>query len=49
VATGLVHRPRILFLDEPTTGLDPEVRASMWEQISGLAREEGLTILLTKH
>jgi ABC-2 type transport system ATP-binding protein len=49
VATGLVHRPRILFLDEPTTGLDPEVRASMWEQISGLAREEGLTILLTTH
>jgi ABC-2 type transport system ATP-binding protein len=49
VATGLVHRPRILFLDEPTTGLDPEVRAAMWEQISGLARDEGLTILLTTH
>jgi ABC-2 type transport system ATP-binding protein len=49
VALGLVHRPGILFLDEPTTGLDPEVRSAMWEEISGLAREEGLTILLTTH
>jgi ABC-2 type transport system ATP-binding protein len=49
IATGLIHRPRVLFLDEPTTGLDPEVRADMWEEISQLAREEGITILLTTH
>jgi ABC-2 type transport system ATP-binding protein len=49
VALGLVARPRVLFLDEPTTGLDPEVRVAMWEEISTLAREEGLTILLTTH
>ena len=49
VALGLVHRPRVLFLDEPTTGLDPEVRAAMWEEIRRLAADEGLTILLTTH
>jgi ABC-2 type transport system ATP-binding protein len=49
VALGLVARPQVLFLDEPTTGLDPEVRVAMWEEISSLAREEGLTILLTTH
>jgi len=49
IAVGLVHRPRVLFLDEPTTGLDPEVRADMWEEISRLARDEGITILLTTH
>ncbi|MGN6190087.1 MAG: ATP-binding cassette domain-containing protein [Conexibacter sp.] len=49
VALGLVARPQVLFLDEPTTGLDPEVRVAMWEEISTLAREEGLTILLTTH
>jgi ABC-2 type transport system ATP-binding protein len=49
IATGLIHRPRVLFLDEPTTGLDPEVRADMWEEISLLARQEGITILLTTH
>jgi len=49
IALGLVHRPQVLFLDEPTTGLDPEVRASMWEEISRLAGAEGLTILLTTH
>jgi len=49
VAMGFVHRPRALFLDEPTTGLDPEARADMWEEISRLAGEEGLTILLTTH
>jgi ABC-2 type transport system ATP-binding protein len=48
VALGLVHRPRVLFLDEPTTGLDPEARAAMWEEIDRLARD-GLTILLTTH
>jgi ABC-2 type transport system ATP-binding protein len=49
IAMALVHRPRALFLDEPTTGLDPEVRAEMWEEISTLASEQGMTILLTTH
>jgi ABC-2 type transport system ATP-binding protein len=49
IAIGLVHRPRVLFLDEPTTGLDPEVRAAMWDEIRRLAAQEGLTILLTTH
>ncbi|HEX6475088.1 MAG TPA: ATP-binding cassette domain-containing protein [Candidatus Limnocylindria bacterium] len=47
VAMGLIHRPRVLFLDEPTTGLDPEARAELWEEIGRLTREDGLTILLT--
>jgi ABC-2 type transport system ATP-binding protein len=49
VALGLVHRPEVLFLDEPTTGLDPEARTAMWDEIDRLAGEEGLTILLTTH
>ncbi len=49
IAMALVHRPGILFLDEPTTGLDPEVRAEMWEELSELAAEQGMTILLTTH
>ncbi|MFI1033215.1 ATP-binding cassette domain-containing protein [Streptomyces sp. NPDC020951] len=49
VALGLVHRPEVLFLDEPTTGLDPQARTAMWEEIGRLAGEEGLTILLTTH
>ena len=49
VAIGLVHSPQVLFLDEPTTGLDPEARADMWTEIERLAGEEGLTILLTTH
>ena len=49
VALGLVHRPEVLFLDEPTTGLDPEARADMWSEIERLTGEEGLTILLTTH
>ncbi|MCX4760749.1 ATP-binding cassette domain-containing protein [Streptomyces sp. NBC_01275] len=49
VALGLVHRPEVLFLDEPTTGLDPEARGAMWDEIGRLAGEEGLTILLTTH
>jgi ABC-2 type transport system ATP-binding protein len=48
IALALVHRPKVLFLDEPTTGLDPEVRAEMWEEISRLTGE-GLTVLLTTH
>src|SRR5690606_23760712 len=46
---GLMHRPRVLFLDEPTTGLDPEARTEMWGEISRLVADEGLTILLTTH
>ena len=49
VAMGLVHRPSVLFLDEPTTGLDPEARAELWAEIRRLTREDGLTILLTTH
>src|SRR5439155_1443819 len=43
VGLGLVHRPQVLFLDEPTTGLDPEARASMWEELERLAEGEALT------
>ena len=49
VAMGLIHRPRVLFLDEPTTGLDPEARADLWAEIERLTRTEELTILLTTH
>jgi ABC-2 type transport system ATP-binding protein len=49
IAMALVHRPQVLFLDEPTTGLDPEVRADMWREIERLTREQGLSILLTTH
>ena len=49
IALALVHRPRVLFLDEPTTGLDPEVRAGMWQEIERLGRDEGITVLLTTH
>jgi ABC-2 type transport system ATP-binding protein len=49
VAMGLIHEPRVLFLDEPTTGLDPEARADLWREIERLARGQGITILLTTH
>jgi len=49
VAAALVHRPRVLFLDEPTTGLDPEARATMWAEIRRLSGEEALTVVLTTH
>jgi ABC-2 type transport system ATP-binding protein len=49
IALGLVHRPQVLFLDEPTTGLDPEARVQMWEEVGRLAHQESLTILLTTH
>jgi ABC-2 type transport system ATP-binding protein len=49
IALGLVHRPRVLFLDEPTTGLDPEARATMWDEITALADRDEVTVLLTTH
>jgi daunorubicin resistance ABC transporter ATP-binding subunit len=49
LATGLIHRPELLFLDEPTTGLDPQNRASLWKHLERLNKGEGLTIFLTTH
>jgi ABC-2 type transport system ATP-binding protein len=49
VAIGLVHTPQVLFLDEPTTGLDPEARAEMWAEIGRLAGDDRMTVLLTTH
>ncbi|HEV7649215.1 MAG TPA: ATP-binding cassette domain-containing protein [Actinophytocola sp.] len=49
VAMGLVHEPAVLFLDEPTTGLDPQARADMWAEIARLATHERLTVMLTTH
>ena len=49
VALGIMHRPEVLFLDEPTTGLDPEARADMWEEIAQLTTSEGISVLLTTH
>jgi ABC-2 type transport system ATP-binding protein len=49
VAIGLVHRPEVLFLDEPTTGLDPEARAELWAEIGRLAGDDAMTVLLTTH
>jgi ABC-2 type transport system ATP-binding protein len=42
-----VHRPRILFLDEPTTGLDPQSRSALWSEVGRLAKEDGVTVFLT--
>ena len=49
VAMGLVHDPRVLFLDEPTTGLDPQARRELWDEIARLARHEQVSVLLTTH
>src|ERR1017187_9753287 len=49
IARGLVHNPQILFLDEPTTGLDPASRISVWEMITHLRAQEGRTLFLTTH
>jgi len=49
VAIGLMHRPNVLFLDEPTTGLDPEARSQMWAEIARLAAQDEMTVLLTTH
>jgi ABC-2 type transport system ATP-binding protein len=47
LALALVHRPRLLFLDEPTTGLDPQSRSALWQEVGRLAKEEGVTVFLT--
>ena len=49
LARGLLHKPKILFLDEPTLGLDPQAREVMWDYIQKLAREENMTIIITTH
>ncbi|MFA9378748.1 MAG: ATP-binding cassette domain-containing protein [Lachnotalea sp.] len=49
IARGLIHYPKVLFLDEPTTGLDPQTRAHMWEYILKLQKERNITIFLTTH
>ncbi|MFC4584765.1 ABC transporter ATP-binding protein [Sphaerisporangium corydalis] len=49
IAMGLVHRPGLLFLDEPTTGLDPRGRADLWDDIRRLRAESGLTVFLSTH
>jgi len=49
IARGILHDPQILFLDEPTAGLDPRARRSLWERIRGLRAASGLTVLLTTH
>ncbi|MDA8086040.1 MAG: ATP-binding cassette domain-containing protein [Nitrospiraceae bacterium] len=49
VARGLIHRPRVLFLDEPTLGLDPQSRSHLWEMVVRLPREHGVTVFMTTH
>jgi ABC-2 type transport system ATP-binding protein len=49
IARGLVHFPKVLFLDEPTTGLDPQTRANVWEYIHTLQKQKNITIFLTTH
>lgn len=49
IARGLIHHPKILFLDEPTIGLDPQTRNHLWEYIKKLNQDEGMTVFLTTH
>jgi ABC-2 type transport system ATP-binding protein len=49
IVMGLVHQPVLIFLDEPTTGLDPQSRANLWQHIDGLRSERGTTVFLTTH
>jgi ABC-2 type transport system ATP-binding protein len=49
IALGLIHSPGLVFLDEPTTGLDPQSRANLWEHIRALRAEHGVTVFLTTH
>jgi ABC-2 type transport system ATP-binding protein len=48
IARAIAHRPKVLFLDEPSAGLDPQSRIAMWEAVRGL-RDEGITVVLTTH
>lgn len=49
IARGLIHHPKILFLDEPTLGLDPQTRNSMWKYVKDLNKQEGMTVFFTTH
>lgn len=49
IARALLHKPKILILDEPTTGLDPQTRSTLWQVIDGLRKNEGITVFLTTH
>ncbi len=49
IARGLLHTPRVLFLDEPTTGLDPQTRAAIWDHLGRLREEREVTVFLTTH
>jgi ABC-2 type transport system ATP-binding protein len=49
IAMGLIHDPKLVFLDEPTTGLDPQSRANLWEHVRALRQDQGATIFLTTH
>jgi len=49
IARGLLHHPKVLFLDEPTIGLDPQTRARIWEYVRGLRDQEGITVFMTTH
>ena len=49
IAMGLIHEPTLVFLDEPTTGLDPQARANLWEHIADLRDRRGATVFLTTH
>src|SRR5690606_5293105 len=49
IARGLLHRPQVLFLDEPTVGLDPQTRNRIWEYVRHLREREGVTVFMTTH
>lgn len=49
IARGMIHSPKMLFLDEPTTGLDPQTRARVWESVGKMQRDSGVTVFLTTH
>jgi ABC-2 type transport system ATP-binding protein len=49
IAMGLIHNPTLIFLDEPTTGLDPQARANLWDHIAAMRTERGATVFLTTH
>jgi len=49
LATGMLHRPRLLLLDEPSTGLDPGARADLWQYLEEVRSEEGVTVVVTTH